>query len=248
MKLLLDIGNSRLKWGLVADEDRFQSSGAMPVNEEMLPYFFEDMLRNNPIDRVAAANVVGPHYEKIITDWWLENSSANVNFITTPSSFDGLSVCYEDPNTFGVDRFLAMLAARNLTNSHFCSIDCGTAITLDVVDNTGKHLGGHILPGLRLFPTLLTDNTLGCDIKKQSEQYHFDLASNTQDAMQNAALTAIVAYLNQMTQSINQQFAQQVDFFLTGGDAKIMKPHLHRDINFQPTLVLQGINCFLVSS
>ena len=247
MKLLIDIGNSRIKLGLLTHEGMLQHALTAPLDTLELPKIFTDVLSNYPVTAVYVASVVESNYRQIIEAWWASQTGLNVEWIITPKQFNGLTVSYPDPSSFGVDRFLAMLAVRNFTadRQNFCCISCGTAITIDVVDDSGMHLGGQIIPGLQLFPAALAANTAGCKVDLDSTQCQFTLANNTQQAVQNGALTAIVAYLNQIIVTTQHQFSQSVQFYLTGGDAELFQPYLNTELEHYPMLVLQGLQVYL---
>lgn len=248
MNLLLDIGNSRFKWVLVTQTGDWQAQGVSRVSQENFEIFCAEVLDKAAVTEIWIANVNSFFYTNLLTEWNQRYDLAKIHIVVTPSSFAGLTICYPNPALFGVDRFLAMLAARRLTTNHFCTIDCGTAITLDVIDSSGQHQGGHILPGLSLFPKLLSTHTAGCGHVGQDNHYHLQLAANTQEAIVNGAFAAVIAYINHMLIMLGTMYSHEITYFLTGGDASFILPHLHSQIQHEPTLVLRGLQYYSSAS
>ena len=72
---------------------------------------------------------------------------------------NGVHFAYEDISRLGVDRCLAMIGAYHLVGSGVLVIDCGSAITADLVNGSGEHIGGFILPGVRMLESSLLGGT-----------------------------------------------------------------------------------------
>ena len=135
MKLLLDIGNSRLKWALSSDTTHFQFGGVLSVNEEVLPFLFADILSQNSIESVWVSNVVGSHYQSVIEEWWMKHAeNTPVVFVSSKKTLCGISISYPVPENYGIDRLLSLIAIRQLTTSAFCSIDCLLLMNLALIE------------------------------------------------------------------------------------------------------------------
>ena len=158
MYLLIDAGNSRIKW---------LYGNAVPGIVEAASYK-EDWrtklwrawhLLPEP-RRIAISCVNNASIETevaaIVDDLW---GKPLQTFVAQKETNHTLTVAYDEAHTLGADRYLAMLGARGLTNEPLCVVGCGTAITLDVVERDGKHRGGLILPGIRLAENALLQNT-----------------------------------------------------------------------------------------
>ena len=66
---------------------------------------------------------------------------------------------YRDPERLGVDRWLALIAARERSKQPTVIVDAGSACTIDLLDSEGRHLGGYILPGLTAMGEALVRGT-----------------------------------------------------------------------------------------
>ena len=113
----------------------------------------------------------------MILEWVSINWACETIFAKVESSAAELRNGYEQPQQMGVDRWVAMLAAWERHHAAACIVDCGTAITLDVVSESGHHLGGVIAPGISLMHEALASRTaqlpvvaIGSELAKQFPQ------------------------------------------------------------------------------
>jgi type III pantothenate kinase len=145
----------------------------------------------------------------------------------------GVTNAYAQPETLGVDRWLVLLAARHDYPLPSCVVDCGTAITVDVLNADGVHQGGLISAGLHLMRNALTTQTAALPFANAAPP--LGLATYTEAAIYNGTLTAAVGLIEQV-------FLQHApcQLLLTGGDADIIAramPHAQVDAD----LVLRGL-------
>ena len=138
MLLELDVGNTSIKWRL---------DGAQVCRSSCLDDFFAKM-KVLPVGRVKISSVRDAEFNQKLADFFEKNCSCKVEFAVVKSNFLGLSIAYHDKAKLGVDRWLSMLGAYvELPGESFVVVDAGTALTVDIVDQEGQHLGGYILPG-----------------------------------------------------------------------------------------------------
>lgn len=129
--------------------------------------------------------------------------------------FEGLHLCYEDCAKLGVDRWLVMLAAAQLSSS-FCVFDFGTAITADVVTKERKHLGGYIIPGRRLMSESLGMNTAQVGVHPGVDNSEFSLGTCTRDCVNQGINRMVSGFLEEMRKLGAQLNIDNLIF--TGGD------------------------------
>lgn len=136
---------------------------------------------------VWLSNVAGEEIASLTSQLLQEQSCVNYRFATTQTQQCGVRNGYRKPQQLGVDRWLAMLAAFHLpqraTGQSLCVVDCGTALTLDVLDATGRHLGGYIAPGLTAMREMLNQKLAHIDIKPTDPGAVKVLADNTADGV-----------------------------------------------------------------
>ncbi len=145
-----------------------------------------------------------------------------------------LPTCYAR-DQLGIDRWLAMLACRQQINPPFVVVDYGTAVTLDVVDASGTHQGGYILPGLSLMRAALQQQTGITDTISTRQEPH--LAQDTGCAIEQGGQQAIASLIHQMMQTL----PANTSLCLSGGDGRSLLPYLQIPATCLDDLVLQGL-------
>lgn len=240
MDLLVDIGNSRLKWG--HDDNRLEPG--VPVihqesNFEARLFSIWRALPKSP-RRMAiscvASKAVLDQVKTIALDLW---PSLSIIQAHSEAEAYGVRNAYEYPEKLGVDRWLCLIAARHYWLEPVCIVDCGTAITVDAMDRNGCHLGGLICPGLTLMKQSLSHGTADLQLSAQSGLPH--LARGTSEAIDNGALYAAIGLIRRVMADLDKP----VKLVLTGGDAGDIAPHLVDASCVVPDLVLKGLSLIL---
>jgi type III pantothenate kinase len=162
-----------------------------------------------------------------------------IHLATTQTQAFNVTNGYSQPEKLGVDRWLALIAVRKKTNTPVCIVDCGTAITVDVLDMDGRHRGGLICAGLTLMKTALAFNT--ADLPLADSPHHIGLAIETEAAIYNGTLFAACGLIERVMQDL----PENTMLFLTGGDATIIAAQLTQPLTLETDLVLQGLTVFL---
>lgn len=235
MSLLVDMGNTRLKWGTSKNLDIVSG---LPIsntkaNRNTLLQLWETI---NPPDQLAISCVSASRLFELVlsvaSELW-----PGITIIPAKSGTSAFGICnaYQEPEKLGVDRWLAMIAAYHSYRKALCIVDCGTAITVDIVDTSGKHLGGLISPGLRLMKEALAKGTK--NLKLSATSYAFGLATNTDAAIHNGTLSSACGLIEFVLK--NQHHTLQL--LLTGGDAELIAAHLPTPAIVDPDLVLRGL-------
>ena len=147
----------------------------------------------------------------------------------------GVYNAYQQPEKLGVDRWLALVAVRNHYQLPACIVDCGTAITVDLIDADGKHQGGLISPGLTLMKKSLAAGTEALQFHETN--YDFGPANFTEAAIYSGTLAAAVGLIEHVL--TKQSNAMQL--ILTGGDAEIIATQLAIKPIIDADLVLRGL-------
>jgi len=160
MILELDAGNTALKWRVLDSIGQSVAKGGFTYADWPTQLAELPELLGQTVLRVRVSCVASPVIQQQIADWVEACWQVPVECAATQKHWQGLTVAYQDPTRLGVDRWLAMLAAREqAAGSGVCVIDCGSALTLDVVTAAGQHLGGYIVPGLEMMKASLLDRT-----------------------------------------------------------------------------------------
>jgi len=237
--LVVDIGNSRIKWALAAS-GRVIGSGRAVAHDNLELLFAEWSRLSAPPQRVRLANVTQAPVAQAITDWVVATWQAPVETTATPAMGGGITIAYPDPTQLGTDRWLAMVGARAAGYLPACIVDCGSAITLDVVDGQGHHQGGLILPGLaaqqagiaQVAPAL-PPVELGAGTPL--------LTHNTADALASGYLHGTAAAVQGLIRRCLAESSEPLTPVLTGGDAQLMARYLDMDVRLRPDVILEGL-------
>lgn len=239
--LLLDIGNTRLKWARLKGEtflpgDELLHAGQLDV--EKLTHISLDVLP----DHVVAACVAGNNSEHLLREWVQQKLQRELDFVTAEQQMLGVINAYADPTQLGSDRWAAVIAAHQQWQGNLCVMDAGTALTLDLIQSDGRHLGGYILPGLGMMQRCLLDGT-EIPVSKDSVK----LASNTRTGdstircISNGALQAACGMVERTIMQFEQQCQETVQCILTGGDSQHLADNLTIPCVIEPNLVLRGL-------
>lgn len=242
MILVIDIGNTRFKWGMISGETFVYGGAFCHEGQDLSNLLAAAGLQLPGIQHIFVANVAGAEIEASLTRWVSDNSRAKLSFVRSEAHAMGLTNAYAEPASLGVDRWLAMLSAWSGHKKAICVIDCGTFVTVDAVNNRGHHLGGLIVPGLKLMQSSLTHYKKGEIIEKAAvNEYPALLANDTYHAVKGGSVYALVAFIESIVSDLAEALGPNVRWLLTGGDAQTLLPLLKSHYQWEPHLVLQGL-------
>jgi len=240
MKVLVDIGNTRIKWAVDGGEKLNLGLAIEHQQADFIKQLKHDWLQLSPPDLVAVSSVSNKHVtEQIIA--LAESLWPNIFVIIAKSTEQGFSVrnAYPQANKLGVDRWLGLIALQHYYPGNSCVVDCGTAITLDVLNKQGQHLGGLISPGLKLMRRSLF---VGAENLSQVEQtFTVGLSNYTEAAIYSGTLYSAAGLIEK---SINEFCNNCEIIVLTGGDAKILSQHLNCQTVIEPGFILKGLSIY----
>lgn len=249
MKLLLDIGNSRIKWAMLEDD---QLRGADQIDHGPNPEAtISELLDRCPLKpgQVRASNVAGAVLGDALAAAVAKRWSLPVEFAHAQAAAGAARNGYLDYRQLGVDRWLAILAAVERFGKAVCIVDAGTAVTIDQVDDQGQHLGGIIVPGLALMRRALTGNTGDLDRLADSSgraepPEALILGRGTDEAITGGAMSAIRGLIEACMQSARERWGDPA-LIVTGGDAQRIIAQIRMPAEHCPTLVLEGLALYV---
>jgi type III pantothenate kinase len=238
--LVLDAGNSRMKWGLRGPYD-WERLGATPNNEigSLSLRAWQDLPRPT---RVFGINVAG-EAARVRVEGQLMRWRLTPQWLTATEAACGVTNRYAQPAQLGPDRWASLVAAwrRSTATELFppacVVINAGTAVTIDALDASGVFHGGMILPGMRLMREALITNTAGLKVPPGRFSAFPD---NTTDAIHTGSIQAICGAIEQMRRRIDSN-AAQVRCYLSGGAAEELGEHINPPVEVVDTLVLEGV-------
>jgi len=213
--IYLDIGNSNAKWKF---KGRYFQ---IPTNE----FILDELPKSS---KIWASNV---------SSNFVISSKSNISLVKSEKSYKSLTNSYDEPNLLGSDRWLAMVASyENSPSTSFIVVDIGTAITIDLVDKNGLHLGGVIFPGLSEIRNIF-------DFPISNHVSVNEVSRSTIGAWSTGTLEIIVNGINQKIHELNYK-APHAKIYLTGGGFDNVKKFLNFSYIYHKNLVLDGLELF----
>lgn len=240
MNLLVDLGNSRIKWtqSSVNRSDWRMHSSDLSTEEmsTLLGQLWSGLPKPEQVFMVSVATTAR---QQQCQQWVQKHWAVPLHQIRSQREQLGVRNTYYDPATLGGDRWVALIAARHTCQAPVCVIDCGTAVTLDVLDATGSFLGGVIFPGLNLLRQSLTQGTAA--ITQTTGDSTACPGLDTADGVAAGTLMGLCGALERITTEYRQQLGPAMQCIITGGDAAQLLPLLKFEVEAIPDLVLQGL-------
>ena len=238
MYLLIDIGNTRIKWQQRDDKDILLTDSILV--EEFMDIDFSSI---KSIDKIIVSNV----NHSIVLDKLKEILSKFKCPIieTKPISNEYLINDYEDHKTLGIDRWLTALGAWKLYQRPLLVINAGTAITIDLVEldkeSKAHFKGGMILPGVAISLAVLNNSTNLIDTEIGKSHYP---SLNTKDAVTTGIMISIQGAIN----LVCRKLPSSLPILLTGGDANLIFEQAEDDwksrIKLEGDLIFEGLMLF----
>lgn len=242
--LLLDAGNTRLKWG-VGENGKVVQTGHV-TQERMRERGIAALTVRLParIDAVIASNVAGASFGTRLAGVIGAQFGHEVHFVKTTNAACGVTNGYTQPRRLGVDRWMAIIGAWTELRRACLVVDAGTAVTIDALDRRGRHLGGQILPSTGLMAAALAQNTAQIPPASPGKSDAFSgmrmFARSTRAAVQSGAMAAVAGAVERALRALRTQ-SRNAPVVLTGGDAVRVLNALDRTALQRPNLVLEGM-------
>ncbi|MEE9344114.1 MAG: type III pantothenate kinase [Methylococcales bacterium] len=239
MNLLVDVGNTRIKWASQLDQRLIFADAVVHRDHQDLSALIDrSWLNLEPPSRIMVSNVAGQRIEQALIDWIRGAWGAVPEFVGVESGFLSFKseYCIE---TLGIDRWMALLALRDQFELPAIVVSCGTAVTADVLTDKGLHIGGVIMPGLTMMREVLHQRTNGLSVA--STEPIALIGRDTGQAMASGTRLAICGMIDRVILEAEHQGHLNPKLVLTGGDAQVVANALGRPVLIEPHLVLMGL-------
>lgn len=251
MILTVDIGNSRIKWALwqagiiiTRGVSEYRSVNTGGNTAEKIKQVLDELFSTvEPPQRVFAVCVASQEVRPVLSDWVKQYWQLDVEYLKTSKRFAGITNAYDQPAQHGADRWAGVVAAHlAYPDSSVCIIDAGTAITFDLVDKHGQHLGGYILPSYNSMHTALLSNTANIKSEICMQYRDHEIPDNTSDAVNQGVHKMIKAGVREISQLAQEKMEEPVQIVITGGYAKTILAYPDMPaMKHEPDLVMQGL-------
>ncbi|MGM0553108.1 MAG: type III pantothenate kinase [Pseudomonadota bacterium] len=243
---LVDIGSTRLKWQ-VRDAHGALKAAGLSEDAEACAGALLAAGGSCPGDGSLWLSRVGPETPEAILCQALKRAGCDIaprHAASRAHGPHGLRSTY-DPVQLGVDRYCALVGARARCDRALVIVDAGTAVSVDLLDATGVHRGGYLLPGRRLgwasLQQLLPDRVPEVVPPERSEDGPWRPGRNTRDALDAGWGLGLAGAVERLLSEGRRELGQAAEVWLTGGDADWLAASLAVPVERMPGLVLDGL-------
>ena len=233
--LVVDAGNTRIKWGLHESEG-WKSRGSAGRSEYRELESAWSVIPDP--DLIMVSNVAGDHARALL-DGAFRRWDAPRRWIASRPYQAGVRNGYAAPSQLGCDRWAALVAARHLADGAPCLvIGAGTALTVDALAHDGRFLGGLIVPGPGLMRQALDQGTAGLGAEPGEFQ---EFPVSTANAIESGTWQALGGAVDRMGELLRRRERREPRCVLSGGAAPALRPHLRLSVEVVDNLVLEGL-------
>jgi len=241
--LLVDVGNTRIKWAHLQNGRVSRGRAAVHFGWRPADYARHLFPAVRGVERLVVASVAGKPVDRAVAAA-ARRARIPCRFVKVGRRAGGVTVGYHDPWRLGVDRFAAMVGARELFRGvSVCVVGVGTAMTIDLLSRDGHHRGGVIVPAPALMVTTLLTQTHG--IRRRARGGAVGTRGlygrSTREAIEQGARYAAAALIDRAVEEACRPLHRRPLVVLTGGGAADVRPLLESNAVAVPDLVLRGL-------
>lgn len=230
--LTVDAGNTRIKWGVHANQDWLCQGWVAKADLAALREVWNEIAEPG---RIIVSNVAGGETAASL-NFLFSRWRAIPQWVCAVTHQCGVCNSYANPAQLGSDRWAALIAAWRTMGKACLVVNAGTAMTVDALSNEGIFLGGVIVPGLALMRGALAQNAPALKVPQGDFQA---FPGNTADAIASGAIQALAGAVERMARELDP--GKSPHCLISGGAAKLLAPHLNLEVKVVDNLVLEGL-------
>jgi len=238
MILEVDAGNSRIKWRLLSS-NIVQSRGVFARKD--LDLWLKELDQISQIKKIRVSSVAGQSTLKQMGAYFFERGWDFVEAQTAKKTA-GVTCAYTDPSALGIDRWMGIVAAYNQFRLPCIIVDAGSAVSIDIIDGNGLHLGGYIMPGFEMGLQAMLTGTSNIKVEclDFKESTNFMPGHSTEQCVVRGQLLAVKSMVEHIFVSLQ---AKKIipEIVLTGGNGEQLVGIIDGSVHFEPDLVLNGL-------
>ncbi len=223
MQLLIDLGNTRLKWAL-ASSGTISARGALEHGGADIAATLESEWISLPsVRRIYVASVASLELDVEIESFAKRRFGVELRVSAQSGDRTRHPQCVSGAEPSG-HRSLSRTRGRARAQTRAqVLVGVGTAMTLDAIDADGTHLGGWIVPS----PLLMRESVLARTARVGSADGRLaDFADNSADGLYSGSLYAASGAVERFCANAARQFETWPAVVLTGGGADEIAPLL----------------------
>lgn len=242
--LAIDVGNTRLKWAQYASP---QPGAGLLAHGAVFLETIDDLADTDwkqlaPPASMLGSIVAGEGVKRRVEEQ-LELWDIAPRWVVSSAHAAGVTNGYDHPNRLGTDRWVALIGARHRVLATGAPrpalvVMVGTAVTVDALDETGRFLGGLIIPGFGLMLRALEMGTAG--LKAPTGEVR-DFPTNTSDALMSGGAHSIAGAVERMYRRLRDRTQQEPVLLMSGGAAVKLAPITDLAFETVDTLIFEGL-------
>lgn len=246
MILTVDIGNSNIALGGVLGERIIFEARLLTEPTRTSDQYCVDLKILLDVNGIRAADVEGAIISSVVPQVLnsvrtaIKKLTGKESLVVGPGIKTGLNILIENPAQTGADLVAADVAALREHTPPLIVINMGTATAMAVLDKSGAHIGGCIMPGLRVSLDALTDRAAllpGLQLDRPKKA----IGRNTVDAMRSGIMLGTASMLDGMIARFEEELGCKTTVIATGGLAKFIVPLCRTPILYDKDLLIKGL-------
>lgn len=245
--LLVDIGNTRIKWARLR-KGRLQvgKPAAHGGEARAVTALVQRIARleRAGVERVIAVSVAGRALDQALARETRARFKVGVEFVKSSRRAGGVTNGYREVWRLGADRWVGAVGAHAIARGRDVLYALvGTALTIDLVTSAGRHRGGAIIPGPATMVSSLLSGTNGIRRRAQglAASSRTLFAADTASALAAGSRYAAAAFIDRAVQEATRSLGAKPLLLLSGGGAAELRRHLQTRARQVPDLVLRGL-------
>lgn len=233
--IVVDVGNSRIKWGW-CDGDRVVRVSTF--GDESAEW--DNEIGTTPGSRHWA--IASVHPERLDRfNRWVQQRGDLATVLKSHRDVP-ISVNVQNPESVGIDRLCNSLAAIHLYGpGPLIVVQVGTAVVLNLISDAGVFEGGAILPGFHLMAKSLGTGTAKLPVIQFDGPVPPEPGRTTEAAIRSGIYWSIVGAINGLRAAYGVFENRELPVVLTGGDANLIFDQINPPVHHEATLTLEGI-------
>ena len=237
MRLLIDIGNTHTTLGV------WINSKLLSVITVETKNFSQALLKikNKPIKEIFLTSVVAKNILAKVKKSLIKKISSKIIEIKSSSKLLNVTNGYDSPGKLGSDRWVSIVGLFSLYKKPLYIVDCGTAISIDCVNDKGSHIGGFILSGIKGYSRSFVDanNLKNIKLSNLKSNMKFKPAKTTQKAILDGYVLMVISAIEKSYNSFSKQVRKKPLLVISGGYGEFISKKLSIKNKYIPNLAVK---------
>ena len=234
MRLLIDIGNTHTTMGV------WTNSKLLSVITVETKNFTQALLKikNKPIKEIFLTSVVAKNILSKVKKTLIKEIPAKIIEIKSSSKLLNVTNGYDSPRKLGNDRWVSIVGLFSLYKKPLYIVDCGTAISIDCVNNKGNHIGGFIMSGTKGYSRSFVDanNLKNIKLANLKSNTKFKPAKTTEKAISDGYVLMVISAIEKSYDNFSKQIGKKPLLVISGGYGQFISKKLSIKNKYIPNL------------